>query len=196
MALDLREIVGRKHGPVPFALDVAVLAILLPGPAKCAIFALGRVFSSRVVSRPSCSRRDAYATLPRRRDACTARAASGFLETACQKPSPLGGGMSHRFQCPFCSQRFVQDENLEGPNFCPTCRRLFLWERPLACLPGSSAWWSSCLPTGSSIFDTLRFSGQFSLCFVVQPNHRKCLVFGHLNRVEAFRVVHTGVDQN
>ncbi len=34
--------------------------------------------------------------------------------------------MSHRFECPFCSQRFVQDENPEGPNFCPTCRRLFL----------------------------------------------------------------------
>jgi hypothetical protein len=34
--------------------------------------------------------------------------------------------MTHRFQCPFCSQRFVQDENPDGPNFCPTCRRLFL----------------------------------------------------------------------
>jgi hypothetical protein len=33
--------------------------------------------------------------------------------------------MSHRLQCPYCSQRFVQDENLEGPNFCPTCGRLF-----------------------------------------------------------------------
>jgi hypothetical protein len=34
--------------------------------------------------------------------------------------------MSHRFQCPFCSQRFVQEDNPNGPNFCPTCRRLFL----------------------------------------------------------------------
>ena len=34
--------------------------------------------------------------------------------------------MAHRFECPFCSQRFVQDENPDGPNFCPTCRRLFL----------------------------------------------------------------------
>jgi hypothetical protein len=38
--------------------------------------------------------------------------------------------MSHRFQCPFCSQRFIQDENLEGPNFCPTCRKLVRVQRP------------------------------------------------------------------
>jgi hypothetical protein len=38
--------------------------------------------------------------------------------------------MSHRFHCPYCSQRFVQDENPDGPNFCPTCRRLFLVQRP------------------------------------------------------------------
>ena len=38
--------------------------------------------------------------------------------------------MSNRYQCPFCAQRFVQDENPEGPNFCPTCGRLFHVERP------------------------------------------------------------------
>ena len=38
--------------------------------------------------------------------------------------------MSQRFQCPFCSQNFVQDKNPEGPNFCPTCRRLFIGQRP------------------------------------------------------------------
>ena len=37
--------------------------------------------------------------------------------------------MSHRFKCPFCEQRFVQDQNPDGPNFCPTCRRLFLVEQ-------------------------------------------------------------------
>ena len=46
-------------------------------------------------------------------------------------PSPaLLPGMSHRFRCPFCSQRFDQDQNPEGPNFCPTCRRLFLVQLP------------------------------------------------------------------
>jgi hypothetical protein len=38
--------------------------------------------------------------------------------------------MRHHFQCPFCSQRFVQDENPEGPNFCPACQGLFLVQRP------------------------------------------------------------------
>jgi hypothetical protein len=34
--------------------------------------------------------------------------------------------MNYRYHCPYCSQRFVQARNLDGPNFCPTCRRLFL----------------------------------------------------------------------
>ena len=37
--------------------------------------------------------------------------------------------MSHRFRCPFCSQRFVQDKNPDGPELLPTCRRLFLVQR-------------------------------------------------------------------
>ncbi len=55
------------------------------------------------------------------------------MELACRLSiirDTLGVAMCHRYQCPFCSQRFVQQENLEGPNFCPTCRRLFLVPRP------------------------------------------------------------------
>ncbi len=33
--------------------------------------------------------------------------------------------MKHRLRCPFCEQPFVQDENPDGPNFCPICQRLF-----------------------------------------------------------------------
>jgi len=27
--------------------------------------------------------------------------------------------------CPYCSQRAAQAKNLDGPNFCPRCRKLF-----------------------------------------------------------------------
>ena len=30
-----------------------------------------------------------------------------------------------RVCCPHCSGRVVQAKNLDGPNFCPLCRRLF-----------------------------------------------------------------------
>jgi hypothetical protein len=30
-----------------------------------------------------------------------------------------------RVECPYCNERAVQTKNLDGPNFCPTCRRLF-----------------------------------------------------------------------
>jgi hypothetical protein len=30
-----------------------------------------------------------------------------------------------RVHCPSCDERVVQAKNLDGPNFCPKCRRLF-----------------------------------------------------------------------
>jgi hypothetical protein len=30
-----------------------------------------------------------------------------------------------RVHCPYCDERVVQARNLDGPNFCPKCRKLF-----------------------------------------------------------------------
>jgi hypothetical protein len=30
-----------------------------------------------------------------------------------------------RVSCPYCTRRVVQAKNLDGPNFCPECRKLF-----------------------------------------------------------------------
>ena len=30
-----------------------------------------------------------------------------------------------RVHCPCCNERVVQAKNLDGPNFCPACRKLF-----------------------------------------------------------------------
>ena len=27
--------------------------------------------------------------------------------------------------CPYCHERVAQAKNVDGPNFCPTCRKLF-----------------------------------------------------------------------
>jgi hypothetical protein len=35
-----------------------------------------------------------------------------------------------RCQCPHCSQRVEQDENLTGPYFCSSCRKLFFFSIP------------------------------------------------------------------
>ena len=31
-----------------------------------------------------------------------------------------------RYPCPHCGEAVVQTANLSGPNFCPSCRKLFL----------------------------------------------------------------------
>ena len=35
-----------------------------------------------------------------------------------------------RYPCPRCSELVVQTRNLEGPNFCPQCRTLFIMPTP------------------------------------------------------------------
>lgn len=30
-----------------------------------------------------------------------------------------------RAKCPYCNQRLAQAKNLDGPNFCPACEKLF-----------------------------------------------------------------------
>jgi hypothetical protein len=35
-----------------------------------------------------------------------------------------------RSQCPYCLSLVKQKRNLEGPNFCPACQRLFVAPRP------------------------------------------------------------------
>ena len=35
-----------------------------------------------------------------------------------------------RFHCPHCSQLVAQARNLEGPNFCPKCNKLFVLPLP------------------------------------------------------------------
>ena len=30
-----------------------------------------------------------------------------------------------RVHCPYCDERVVQARNLDGPNFCPKCQKLF-----------------------------------------------------------------------
>lgn len=35
-----------------------------------------------------------------------------------------------RCQCPYCSEWVVQNRNLDGPNFCQKCKKLFVAPQP------------------------------------------------------------------
>ena len=39
-------------------------------------------------------------------------------------------GRAIRCNCPHCGELVIQVANLSGPNFCPSCRKLFARPRP------------------------------------------------------------------